>query len=443
MTWIDRVATGPVPRGPAPRVGGGRRVTASAARRARPVLARPSTWLLLAAYVAGGLRIAGILRSGFADFPVATVTALVLFTLYAIPFILLVRVIDYMEREPPPLKVLAVLWGGVVATSAAISGGTAVQDLMAKLGSPRLAADWGPAVSGAVIEELVKVAGVLTIALIAPGQIHSVVDGFVYGALVGLGFQVIEDVVFAINAVVLETGTDSVGPVISTFLVRGFLGGLWSHTLFTALAGAGVAYALIWRDRPTVQRAGVALAMFALAAGFHFLWNSPVLTGLGLGLFGMVLILLLKGIPALLVGVTLLLAAERREGDYYAGMLAGLGDSRIASQDEIATLISPRRRLAARRRARLRLGAAGARAMGRLQRAQAQLAVAISRDPGAEVTRRRREVLTRRHQLAAVGLRGRERRLSGLVATAVLLGEIAVIVLMVLAVAIGIRLVTP
>jgi hypothetical protein len=81
--------------------------------------------------------------------------------------------------------------------------------------------------------------------------------------------------------------------------------------------------------------------------------------------------------------------------------------------------------------------------MGRLQRAQAQLAVAISRDPGAEVTRRRRDVLTRRHELAAVGLRGRDRRGSGLVATAVLLGEIGVIVLMVLAVAVGIRLVTP
>jgi RsiW-degrading membrane proteinase PrsW (M82 family) len=338
---------------------------------------------------------------------------------------------------------LAVLWGGLVATSAAISGGTALQDLMAKLGSPRFAADWGPAVSGALVEELVKVAGVLTIALIAPGQINSMVEGFVYGALVGLGFQVVEDVVFAVNAVVMDSGTDSVGPVITTFLVRGFLGGLWSHTLFTAVAGAGVAYALVRRDRPRVRRVAVMAALFGVSAGFHFLWNSPLLLGLGLGLLGMILILLVKGIPALLVGAVLLVAAERREADYYGGMLAGLGDHRIATPDEIASLVSPRRRLAARKQARSRLGVAGARAMGRLQRAQAQLAVAISRDPGAEVLRRRRDVLVRRHQLIALGIRGNARRPSGLMASGVLAVEILALSLVVLGVALAIRLLTP
>jgi RsiW-degrading membrane proteinase PrsW (M82 family) len=407
------------------------------------VVARPSTWLLLAAYVAGAIRIGGILRTGFADFPIATTTAVALFTLYAIPFILFVRMIDYLEREPVPLQVLSVLWGGLVATSAAISGGTAVQDLMAKFGSPRFAADWGPAVSGAVVEELVKVAGVLTIALIAPGHINSVVDGFVYGALVGLGFQVVEDVVFAVNAVIVDTGADAVGPVISTFLVRGFLGGLWSHTLFTAVAGAGVAYALVRRDRPRLQRIMVMVALFLVAAGFHFLWNSPLLMGLGLGLLGMILTLLVKGIPALLVGAILLLVAERREADYYGGMLAGLGDHRIATSDEIANLLSPRRRLAARRQARIRLGAQGARAIGRLQRAQAQLAVAISRDPGAEVLRRRRDVLVRRHQLIALGIRGNVRRSPGLPDSAILAAEILALSLVVLAVALAIRLLTP
>jgi hypothetical protein len=119
--------------------------------------------------------------------------------------------------------------------------------------------------------------------------------------------------------------------------------------------------------------------------------------------------LLVKGIPALLVGVVLVVAAERRQADYYAGMLAAVADPRIASRDEIATLVSPRRRVAARRRARVRLGWAGARAVRRLQRAQAQLAVALSRDPGAEVLRRRRDVLSRRHQLLALGMNGRGR----------------------------------
>ena len=130
-----------------------------------------------------------MLRGGFADFPVATVTASVVFALYAVPFVVLLRTIDYLEREPARLQAMAALWGGLVATSAAISGGAAVQNLMAKLGSPALAAQWGQAVSGAAVEELVKVAGVVSIALVAPGHINGMVDGFVYGALVGLGFQ--------------------------------------------------------------------------------------------------------------------------------------------------------------------------------------------------------------------------------------------------------------
>ena len=80
------------------------------------------------------------------------------------------------------------------------------------------------------------------IALLAGSQINSVLDGFVYGALAGLGFQVVENIVFALNAVDLAGAGDRGGPVVATFLLRGFLGGLWSHTLFTALAGAGVAY---------------------------------------------------------------------------------------------------------------------------------------------------------------------------------------------------------
>jgi hypothetical protein len=227
----------------------------------------------------------------------------------------------------------------------------------------------------------------------------------VYGALVGLGFQVVEDILFAVNAVAVQAGSDRLGPVVVTFLLRGFLGGLWSHTLFTGMAGAGVAYALIQRNRPLVVRAAVLAVLVGAAWGFHFLWNSPLLAdGFGYGVPGVIAVMLLKGLPALAVGITLIVAAERREADYYAGMLAGLGDHKVATPEEIQALVSPRRRVAERRRARLRLGWAGSRAVRRLQRAQAQLAVAVSRDPGAEVLRRRREVIARRHQLLWLSL---------------------------------------
>jgi hypothetical protein len=152
--------------------------------------------------------------------------------------------------------------------------------------------------------------------------------------------------------------------------------------------------------------------------------------------------MLIKGLPALLVGITLIVAAERREADYYAAMLAALDDSRMATLDEIAALVSPRRRMEARRRARLRLGRPGARAVYRLQRAQAHLAVAIARDPGGEVLRRRRDVLRHRHQLLALGLAaggGKMRRSAALRASAVLVFETVAVGLLVVGIGIAIR----
>lgn len=373
--------------------------------RARTILATPALWMLVVLVAAGGWRVGGILHRSFVTYPIAATAAVILFVLYAVPFVILLRAIDYLEREPFLLQAAAVAWGGLVATSAAISASAAMQDVLAKVISPQYAAEWGPAVVGAGVEEILKVLGVVTIALIARSQINSVVDGFVYGALVGLGFQVVEDIVFAVNAVAVQAGDDRIGPVVVTFFLRGFLGGLWSHTLFTGMAGAGVAYALIQRERPLVVRGGVLAVLFGAAWFFHFLWNSPVLAdGFGYGVLGVVAAMLLKGLPALAVGITLIVAAERREADYYAAMLAGLGDHKVATPDEIEALVSPRRRVAARRRARLRLGWAGARAVRRLQRAQAQLAVAVSRDPGAEVLRRRLAVIARRHQLLSLSL---------------------------------------
>ncbi len=437
MRWLYRLPGGPALLGPARRMPG----VPLPAAVARGPWERPSTYVLIATYALGLWRMGTLLGQEFSDFPLATITAAVLVVLFAVPFVLLVRVIDYLEREPLGLQVLAILWGGVVATSAALSGGAALQNLLAKLFSPAAAAKWGPAVTGAAVEELVKVAGVVAIALVAPRQINSMVDGFVYGALVGLGFQLVEDMVFALTAVALDAGVDAIAPVIGSFLVRGLLGGLWSHTLFSALAGAGVAYALTRRSHPAWQRTAVALLLFGLAAGFHFLWNSPFLAvGPRIGLLGLVVVVLVKGIPALLVGVALLLAAERREAHYYSGLLAGVADPQIASQDEIATLVSPRRRVAARRTAQDRLGWTGSRAVRRLQRAQAQLAVALSRDPGAEVLRRRRDVLSRRHQLLALSMNGQGRPPRGPLAMAAnTIGKALLVALVLLGLAVAIR----
>jgi hypothetical protein len=252
-----------------------------------------------------------------------------------------------------------------------------VHNLVAKLASPGLAAEWGSALAGPTVEEIAKALGIVAIVLVARAQVNSVLDGVVYGSLVGLGFQVVEDVVYAVNAVAVAGRGDQVAPVVATFLLRGFLAGLWSHTLFGALAGAGIGYLAVRTDRPLFWRSTVAVLAVLGAMAIHFLWNSPLLSlGGGAGIFAD---LFVKGIPPLLVILLLVRGVRHREAGYYMAQLAALGDRRIATEDELRVLGHGHLRAGARRYAYGRGGVKARRAVRRLQRAQARLAVELSR----------------------------------------------------------------
>jgi protease PrsW len=339
----------------------------------------PAFWMVLLLTGLSAWRIAQIFADAVTLYPRASVAAFVLFALYAVPFILVVREVDYLEREPTELLVTAMVWGGLVATAMANVGNTAAQDILAKLVSPEFSDTWTPALAGPTNEETLKALGVVAIVLLARRHVNSVVDGFVYGALVGLGFQVVEDFVYSINAVVLAGDGDQITPVVATFLVRGFLGGLWSHTLFTALAGAGIGYAVVHTDRPWRWRIGVAVLAYLGAWTLHFVWNSPLLgDGFGIGVAGLIGVLLLKGIPGFVAVLLMLRVARHHEAGYYLGRLSGI-EPILVDPEEMEALVTARGRNQARRQAHGAAGLRAERAVRKLQRTQAKLAVEISR----------------------------------------------------------------
>jgi RsiW-degrading membrane proteinase PrsW (M82 family) len=373
----------------------------------------PVFWLLVGLLLIGAVRLGGMVAAPFTRYPVATTTAFALFALYAVPFVIFIVNLDHLEREPPVLLATAFTWGAVVVTATAVPGNLAADSLVAKLVSPRFAAMWGPALAGPTVEEILKFLGVLVIALLATAQVNSVVDGIVYGAMVGLGYQVMENISYAANAVQAAGAGDRIEPVFSTFIVRGILGGPWSHTVFTALAGAGVGYAVVRVDRPAAARAGFAALCLGGAWLCHFGWNSPLLAdGFGLGTAGQIGALLVKGGPVLALALTLAYLARRREDGYYATVLSTLADPRVVTPGELRAISSIGGRAALRRAAYARAGAAGDRAARRLQESQARLAVELSRGPAGDgeltpaAAARVREVLRARHALAALDLGG-------------------------------------
>ncbi|MFI7596281.1 PrsW family intramembrane metalloprotease [Actinoplanes sp. NPDC049681] len=362
---------------------------------------RPAFWIVLAVLLAGAWRMTTITAQFAAAYPWALVTATTLFAVLAVPFWFVVSELDFLEREPPALMVLAFAWGGLVATTVSIPGSAALDDIIAKLGSPHLAADWGAALAGPTVEEVAKTLGVVAVVLIAREQVNSVLDGVVYGAMVGLGFQIVEDIVYAMGAVALAGRGDHVEPVITTFLLRGFLSGVWSHTLFGALAGAGIGYLVVRGDRTLRTRLGVAMLAVLGAWASHVLWNSPLLRdGLGNGAVALLAVLVLKGLPPLLLIWLLVRAAHDREADYYTAQLATLDDPELVTPAELEALKFGSRRASARWHARVRAGFRARAAVRRLQRAQARLAVEISRGTPdlsrwCHEVRRQRRTLTR------------------------------------------------
>jgi len=319
---------------------------------------------------------------------------------YAIPVALTIYWLDLFEREPKLMLAAAVIWGGVIATSLAAYANEAWLSVLGKFASPDLTSQWGAAIVGPSVEETLKLMGVVTLFLIAPSEFDGVMDGFVYGAMVGLGFTVVEDVSYFINAVAAVPGAvDQSGPVLDTFLIRVVGGGLYGHVLFTGLTGTGFAYFVTQRAAPIPKRLlGAGLCIVA-GLSAHVVWNSPwmesVLQTSGGGnpsVMQWIEYGTLKGMPFLILLGILVALATRSEEDNFRRIVAGEPDPTVVTEDEVRSL----RSLWARRSARLAAGRlrgrAGRRLTGQLQAAQVRYALIRSRsdsltDPALEAVR--------------------------------------------------------
>ncbi|MGZ4649676.1 MAG: PrsW family intramembrane metalloprotease [Kineosporiaceae bacterium] len=324
--------------------------------------------------------------------PQAGPVTLIVWGLYAVPLLAAILTVDYFEREPWWLVALALVWGGLIATGLALSANSAVQSILTTTEGVSFTTQWGAAIAGPTDEEILKGLGVVVCALLASRRMRSPVDGFILGAVVGLGFQVVEDIVYTAN--VMATGADPWSALWEMFLLRGIMAGLWSHAVYTGLFGLGLGYALTRPDWPRGRRVLAVVAGFAAAWTLHFLWNSPLIvdsTDWRL--------VVVKGLPALLLLLALLQRAQRADSAVFLPALAAVGDPMVASGAEIAALADRRSRHRARSEARATGGWRAAHAERRLQRAHADLAVALSTGDSVGVERAREEVAQARYLL--------------------------------------------
>ncbi|MBA2570482.1 MAG: PrsW family intramembrane metalloprotease [Chloroflexi bacterium] len=371
---------------------------------------QPAFWLFTILLVITGLLTVGEQLKILQAFPTAWLFSWLLLALWLVPVIVAIYLLDQFEREPVSILVAAFTWGAVGAIGLAIITNTAWFQILFKLFGLEFVQTWGPAIIGPAVEETLKYLGLVLIWLIARTEIDDLFDGFVYGAMVGLGFATVENVGYFISPVVATGGTDQLGPVFQMYLLRVLFSGFYMHVLWTGLTGVGLAYYVTRRDQPHSRRVLVAAALFAAGVLSHFVWNSPLLISLLQGRPGpieMLLFGIFKGLPFLLFLGVLILLAQRRERRWFEIATASEVGTDVLSSDEVASLGDLRRRVAARRAMARTHGGQAGKLLGRLQREQINLAMVRTRvgdDQHPDLVRQRGVIRALKAQLAAVPL---------------------------------------
>jgi RsiW-degrading membrane proteinase PrsW (M82 family) len=304
-----------------------------------------------------------------------------LLLLYALPVFLLVYFLDLYEHEPISVVIASLIWGAVAATTLAGIANAGWGLVVARVGGPAFAARWTVALTAPFVEETLKGLGVVMIYLIVRDEFDDVMDGFVYGAMCGLGFAIVEDVFYFMSVFGGQPGG-----VLRGFFLRVVASGLYSHVLYTGLVGMGIGYLVSRRMQTSLaRRIWVCAGLCALAVFGHFLWDSPLFDlfpsgPLTVGTFFLsVVAAAVKGLPLLIFVSVAIVLARRRERRWLDESLTGEVGGEGISRGELRVLESPTRRRLTRREMRRRAGRGAASLLRRLQREQVNLAMIRSR----------------------------------------------------------------
>jgi RsiW-degrading membrane proteinase PrsW (M82 family) len=307
------------------------------------VLRRPSFWLWLVLCLVGlGLVVLTMLPQMDA-FVGGAVIGLVLLTPVLVAAVFFFIWLNPIRLRPWKPALGVVVWGMTAAFGVAFLANTAFLGILAKTAGLSFSDRWGASIAAPVDEETAKLAGVVLIALTLPRAIRGPLDGFSYGALVGAGFQVIENFLYVFNTIILTGAVHSNSAAASSFFARVVFGAWWSHWAFTCASGAGFGYLFGRTDKPMGVRIGVGLAGFLTAMGMHAWFNSPLLMG---GLWQIIV----KGLPLLGIAIAVYWWART---DYLRRFTAAAGQEialGVLQPGEESLLARRRRRRAERRR---------------------------------------------------------------------------------------------
>ncbi|RDI32161.1 PrsW family intramembrane metalloprotease [Lentzea flaviverrucosa] len=244
-------------------------------------------WVYLLGVGGGALAVVRYFGPGAHFYRPALTGGVLLFGLYLVPWLLLLRHQNRYTAQPATLLAAAFAWGGLAATFwIALPANTALLEIWTKLGSTAFASDWAAGLTAPINEEFGKALGLALLIGLAPRLVRGAYDGFIIGAFIGLGFQVFEDVLYVYNGAAQTFGTDQLGSSFQIFVFRG-VAGIVSHALFSAIFCAG----LMWVLGRTPGERNVPRGVLTMLAAmvFHFAWDDMAGLSGGIGAVAVVL----------------------------------------------------------------------------------------------------------------------------------------------------------
>ena len=165
--------------------------------------------------------------------------------------------LDRLEPEPRAMRWNAFLWGGGISV------------LVASVANEFTDASFGTTaalvISAPVAEEIMKSLGILGAA--KRNQIDSPLDGVVYAGYVGLGFAMVENIIYFSQAI----ADDDLGLV---FVMRGLFSP-FAHPFFTLWVGLAIGVAV---QKGRSRRFAAVRGLF-LAMALHASWNASGVNG--------------------------------------------------------------------------------------------------------------------------------------------------------------------
>ena len=229
-------------------------------------------WVYLLGVGGGALAVLRYFGPGAHFYSPALTGGVLLFGLYLVPWLLLLRHQNRYTAQPAALLATAFVWGGLAAPFwIALPANTALLEIWTKVGGTAFAADWAAGLTAPINEEFGKALGLVLLIGLAPRLVRGAYDGFIIGAFIGLGFQVFEDVLYVYNGAAQTFGADQITSSFQIFLIRG-AAGIVSHALFSAIFCAGLMWVLGRTPGERNVPRGVLTMLTAMV--FHFAWDD-------------------------------------------------------------------------------------------------------------------------------------------------------------------------